>query len=194
MKNLLGLFLIIAVISTSCDGRKSQSEALTESIKEFSEKVTLQKDVYKPNDYIERQTDTLLSNGFRVKIKAYTDLNNSVVFTHIKDTINYNTYYRNFKIDISVSKNNKVIFNESIDKQKAIKFFNYKSTLLPDAEFYNFDKLAVLKSVEVNADPVNTNVVAIEFLYAIPESERFASHTLIIDETGKSTILPVEAK
>ena len=194
MKNLLGLFLIIAVISTSCDGRKSQSEALTESIKEFSEKVTLQKDVYKPNDYIERQTDTLLSNGFRVKIKAYTDLNNSVLFTHIKDTINYNTYYRNFKIDISVSKNNKEIFNESIDKQKAIKFFNYKSTLLPDSEFYNFDKLAVLKSVEVNADPVNTNVVAIEFLYAIPESERFAYHTLIIDETGKSTILPVEAK
>ena len=194
MKNLLGLFLIIAVISTSCDGRKSQSEALTESIKEFSKKVTLQKDVYKPNDYIERQTDTLLSNGFRVKIKAYTDLNNSVVFTHIKDTINYNTYYRNFKIDISVSKNNKVIFNESIDKQKAIKFFNYKSTLLLDSEFYNFDKLAVLKSVEVNADPVNTNVVAIEFLYAIPESERFAYHTLIIDETGKSTILPVEAK
>ena len=118
-------------------------------------------------------------------------MTNSVLFTKIKDTINYQTNYRNYKFDISVTKDNKLIYSESFDKRKIDDVFNYKSNLASGSTLYNFDKLAVLKSIEVNDDPSYTNMVLIDILYAIPESDRFAQHTLFINEIGKSNVLQV---
>jgi hypothetical protein len=39
--------------------------------------------------------------------------------------------------------------------------------------------LAVLKSIEVNDDPTYTNMVLIDIMYAIPESDRVCTYTLI---------------
>ena len=39
-----------------------------------------------------------------------------------------------------------------------------------------------------------TNMVVIDVLYTIPESDRFASHRLFIDAKGKSNIVQVEVK
>lgn len=192
MKHILALVLLLAIAFTSCEGRKTQSQALSESIEEFKKTVNFETNVYIPETYMEQEVDTLMSNGFHVKIKTYADMSSAVRFSKIKDTINYQTHYRNFKFDISVTKDDKEIYNESFDKQKVNKAFNYNTNLTSGSDLHNFDTLAVLKSINVNDDPSYTNMVLIDIMYAIPESDRFASHRLFIDNKGKSNIVQVE--
>jgi len=192
MKNTLILLLLITIGFTSCEGRKTQNQALSESIEEFKKTVNFETNVYIPESYMEREVDTLISNGYRVKIKTFTDMANSVRFSKIKDTINYQTHYRNFKFEVSVTKDDKLIYSENFDKQKVNKVFNYSGNLVFGSDLSDFDKLAVLKSIQVNDDPSYTNMVVIDVLYTIPESDRSSSHRLFIDANGKSNIVQVE--
>lgn len=192
MKTIFGLLLILVIGLTSCEGRKTHNEALSESIEEFKKKANFETHVYIPETYFEHEVDTLFSNGYRVKIKTYSDMSNSVLFSKIKDTVNYQTHYRNFKFEISVLKDKKLIFREHFDKQKINKAFNYKGNSVADSKLYNFDKLAVLKSIKVNEDPSHTNIVLINIMYAIPETDRYASHSLMINEKGISNSLQLE--
>lgn len=194
MKQLILILLIIGIGFFSCEDRKTQNQALSESIEEFKKTVNFETNVYIPETYIEQEVDTIMSNGFRVKVKTYSDLSNAVRFSKIKDTINYQTHYRNFKFDISIYKNDKEIYNESFDKQKINKAFNYDANLVSGSDLYNFNTLAVLKSINVNDDPSYTNVVLIDIMYAIPESNRYATHRLFIDNKGKSNVVQTEVK
>ncbi|WP_340155482.1 hypothetical protein [uncultured Winogradskyella sp.] len=194
MKQLVLLLLIIGIGLSSCEGRKTQNQALSESIEEFKKTVNFETNIYIPETYIEQEVDTLMSNGFRVKIKTYSDLSNAVRFSKIKDTINYQTHYRNFKFDISISKDDKEIYNESFDKQKINKVFKYNTNLFSGSDLYNFNTLAVLKSINVNDDPSYKNMVLIDIMYAIPESDKYATHRLFIDNNGKSNVVQTEVK
>lgn len=192
MRNILGLLLIIVLGFTSCEGRITKNQALAKDIEEFNKTVSVQIDVYKPESYTERQVDTTLSNGFKVKIKAYTDMDNSVLFTKIKDTINYQTYYRNFKFDILVEKDNKVIYNKSFDKQKANKVFKFNANLTKGSQLYNFNKLAILNAIQVDDDPSYTNMVSIDVMYAIPETDKVSHHKILINDKGKANFIQTE--
>jgi len=192
MRNILGLLLFIVLAFTSCEGRITKNQSLAKDIEEFNKTVSVQIDVYKPESYTERQVDTTLSNGFRVKIKAYTDMDNSVLFTKIKDTINYQTYYRNFKFDILVEKDNKIIYNKSFDKQKANTAFNFNTNLLKGSDLYNFDKLAILNAIQVDDDPSYINTVAIDVMYAIPETDKVSHHKILINDKGKANFIQTE--
>lgn len=194
MKKVFGLLLLLIIGFTSCEGRRNSSQALSESIEEFRKTATIEVDVFVPETYLEQEVDTILSNGYRVRIKTFIDEDNNVLFSKIKDTINYQTYYRNYKFNISVIKNGKLIYNETFNKKRVNKDFNYNEALKSDALLADFYKLAVLKSIQVNHDPSLKNKVGIDILYSIPESERYASHTLLIDEKGKSNIINVELK
>ena len=192
MRNLLGVLLILIVGFTSCEGRVTKNQALAEDIEEFKKTVSVQVDIHKPENYTERQVDTTLSNGFRVKIKVYTDMDNSVLFSKIKDTVNYQTYYRNFKFDILIEKDNKVIYNKRFDKQKANKVFKFNANLLKGSELYTFDKLAILNAIQVDDDPIYTNMVAIDVMYAIPETNKTSYHKIVINDKGKANFIQTE--
>ncbi|WP_225035766.1 hypothetical protein [Winogradskyella sp. SM1960] len=192
MKHFLGLLIVSIIAFTSCDGRKTQGQALSDSIEKFKKTVNFETNVYIPKNYMEHEVDTIMSNGYRVKIKTYSDMSNAVLLSKIKDTINYQTYYRNFKFDVSVTKNDKEIYNESFDKQKVNKDFKYTDNLVAGSHLYNFDKLAVLKSIQVNDDPTYTNMVLIDIVHAIPETDKYAFHTMYIKENGKSNIVQVD--
>ena len=189
MRNLLGLLLIIVIGFTSCESRKTQKQALSESIEVFKKEANLEVHVYQPKTYVEREVDTVLSNGYRIKIKTSTDLENNVLYTKIKDTVNYQTHYRNYKFKIIVEKEGKVIYNESFNKSKANKVLNYSATYASGSQLYDFDKLAVLKSIQIDNDLFIKNGIAIDIMYAIPETNKYASHRLFIDEKGKSNIV-----
>lgn len=194
MKQLILFLFIIGIGFSSCEGRKTQNQALSESIEEFKKTVNFETNIYIPETYIEQEVDTIMSNGFRVKIKTYSDLSNAVRFSKIKDTINYQTHYRNFKFDISVSKGDKEIYNQSFDKQKVNKVFNYSANLVSGSDLYNFNTLAVLNSINVNDDPSYTNMVLIDIRYVIPESDKYATHRLFIDNKGNSNVVQTEVK
>lgn len=189
MKQIIVLLLLLVICFTSCEDRKTSQQALAESIEAFKKKVNIEVDIYIPETYMEQQIDSTLSNGFRVKIKTYADMDNSVRFSKIKDTINYQTYYRNFKFDIRVEKEDKLIYEESFDKQKVNKAFGYNSNFVSGSDLYNFNKLAILKSIQINDDPTYVNMVLIDIIFAIPETDKYASHTLFIDNKGKSNIV-----
>ncbi|MFC0605830.1 hypothetical protein [Winogradskyella pulchriflava] len=192
MRYFIGLLLLLFIASVSCEGRKSSSQALAEDVEEFIKNVTTEVDIYVPKDYTEREVDTLMNNGYSIKIKTYSDMENSVLFTKIKDTVNYQTYYRNFKFDILVKIDNKVIYDETFDKKRVNKALNLKPNYTSGSSLYNFDKLAVLKSIELNNDPTLNNQVVIDVLYEIPNSNKQALHQLIIDDRGKANFVYIK--
>jgi hypothetical protein len=185
MKYILYLFIVTIIVFTSCEGRKTSHEALLESIEKYDKEVTVEKSLYIPEFYSEREVDTLISNGFRVKIKTYSDMNNSVVFTKIKDTINYRTHYRNFKFDILVKKDGKIVYQESFDKEKVNKEFGYKSDLDSNSLIYKFNELAILKSVQLETDNYSNDAINISIAYAIPNRDFIDWHKFRIDKKGK---------
>ncbi|MBU2920462.1 hypothetical protein KO504_03850 [Winogradskyella psychrotolerans] len=191
MKHLLGLFIITLIAFTSCEGRKTQSQALSESIEEFKKTVNFESNVYIPENYTEREVDTVMSNGFRVKIKIYSDMSSDVLFSKIKDTINYQTHYRNFKFDIRVEKEGELIYEESFDKHKANQLFGYHNNYSPDSPFHDFDKLAILQSIQVDDEPSLKNTVLIDVMFAIPETNRSALHTLFVNDNGTINMVHV---
>lgn len=120
MKQFIFLLVIatIGIVSISCDGRdrmfKNNTEVLIENklLDSFSENIT-----YVPETYTEVATDTILYNGFHVKLKTYTIMDKHIVNEFKQDSIVYKKYYREFVTDVIVTKNDKEIFNERIDKE-----------------------------------------------------------------------------
>lgn len=192
MRYVIGILIVMVLGFTSCDGRKTKNQALNESVDNFKKSVTIQVDEFVPEKYAEREVDTTLFNGFKIKIKHYTDMDNSVLFSKIKDTINYQTYYRNFKFDVMVEKDNKFIYKKSFNKTEANKILGYEPNLNRSSPFYNFEKLSVLQSIKVNYDITSTNEVAIDIVYAIPNTNKKALHQLIIDEHGKANFVHIK--
>lgn len=190
-------FFIILVVSiaffTSCDGKerayKNNNEKINDSnlSQSYFEQVT-----YIPENSFKQEVDTILGNGFHVKIKTYTDLNNNVTFTKTQDTFKNIDHYRNFKFDLFVEKEGKIIYNESFDKEKANKLLGYKNDFPEESPYHNFNDLAVLKSIEVDDEPKLKDKVLIDIVYAIPESNRYAVHTLFINEDGITNVVHVE--
>ncbi|WP_417882605.1 hypothetical protein [Xanthomarina gelatinilytica] len=120
MKQFIFLLVIatIGIVSISCDGRdrvfKTNTEVLIENklLDSFSENIT-----FVPETYTEVATDTILYNGFHVKLKTYTIMDKHIVNEFKQDSIVYKKYYREFVTDVIVTKNDKEIFNERIDKE-----------------------------------------------------------------------------
>ncbi|GGW62144.1 hypothetical protein DFQ11_102437 [Winogradskyella epiphytica] len=194
MKPIFGILVILVICFTSCDNRKTVQQSLAESIEKFKKNVDFETNVYIPETYLEREVDTLMSNDFRVTIKTYSDMMNSVRFSKIKDTINHQTHYRNFKFDITVTRNEEELYNQSFNKQSVNEAFQFKANLPHDSSLYNFDTLAVLKSIQVNQESSESDRVGIDIMYGVPETDRYALYRLNIDEDGQSNIIQVEVK
>lgn len=177
---------------TCCEGRKTSHQALSKSIEEFKKNVTLETHVYIPETYMEHELDSTLSSGFRIKIKTYSDMEHSVRFSKIKDTVNYQTHYRNFKFDIHIEKEGQLIYKESFDKLKVNKTFGYRDDFSSASPFYNFSTLAVLKSISLDDENSSNNEVHINLIYAIPETDKSAIHILSISEDGSSNVILVK--
>lgn len=188
MKTTICILLLLLIGFSSCDGRKTKNQSLSESIEEFKKSATIEIDIYKPENFVERKIDTLLSNGYHVTIKTYTDMYNSVLFTKIKDTINYQTFYRNYEFDILVEKDDQLIFKESFNKDKLQTAIKY------NADTFNFEELAVLKSIEIDDYKSLNDHIVIDILYTIPETDKTLSNQLVINKNGKSNFILTETK
>lgn len=146
MRNLLGLFLILVVALTSCEGRTTTNQALSESIEEFKETNTIERITYTPESYTEVTTDTIFNSGFRIKIKFYSDMENQILKkVNQEDTI-YKKYYREFYAQINISKNGNEIFNKTIDKN----FILSNQNTNPETSYFK-----ILSNVVINDEASN---------------------------------------
>ncbi len=183
MKFLLSTFLLILVVcSASCDGRDRVYKTNTDVLKEnklldsFSENVT-----FIPDTYTQVVTDTILSNGFRIKIETYSDMKESILNTVTSDAIIHKKYYREFKSNVVVYKDDKEILSKQIDKPFFAKNFETLNTAS--------DNL-VLSSVFVDQEiQTNNDETKIDVNYYHPINNYYLNFRIIVNETGDFKIL-----
>lgn len=176
IKSLYFLITLAIVILTSCDGRyrahKSNEDVLRDSklLNAFSKQIR-----FVPNTPIEISTDTILTNGFHIKLR-YSSLENSYA-SKTEKTINnsvINTNYKNFKAVCKITKDNKVITQRIIDKSL---FYNLGTT--------SFWEHAVMQFVWVDYNTISTdNYIRLNTSFCIPETDTCKDFTLFINEYG----------
>jgi len=112
------LFLIISVIFSSCDGRdkayrSTQNDLIENKVLDtFTEPIR-----YYPKEYTEMVTDTILSNGYIITVKMYSDMDSYITVISEVNGIKQQTNYRDFSIDVKVVKNGETILIETFNKQ-----------------------------------------------------------------------------
>lgn len=170
--------LILGIIITliSCDARDRINRTPKEILKEknllesFSERVS-----YFPQEYSEVKTDTILSNGYHVNVKTFTDMESSYLKQFKHDSINYKYHYRDFKAEI-VASHNSIIFHDVIDKQYILKH---------DKTVSYYMETSILKSVWVNQEEsLNQNKLVLNILFTQPKTNTEKVFELVIDNTG----------
>ena len=158
MTKLLLLILIGGTSFISCDGRdrayRTNAEILEEQklLDSFSESIK-----YIPASYTEYTKDTIFNNGFTIKIKSYSDMDNDILRDFESDSINYKYYYREFKADITVYKDEKMLFSETIDKDFLI------NTDIPKNRSLNDKILKTFWVEDFNESHKNTAVINLAF-------------------------------
>lgn len=187
MKNIFSFLILVlsAVVLACTDGQerthKSPQEILQENklLDSFSENIK-----YIPEKYTETITDTTLSNGFRVKISYFTDMNNSILKETKKDTIHLKEYYRERKTKIIVYKNSKELFNKTFDKTSIFKSYNLQFEEIKDYQ---------LNSVFINQyKSIQNNSISITVSFCTIDTNKCLFYKLSINNKGVSTFNLVE--
>ena len=184
MKKNFFILVILIICFASCDGRERAQNNNKENLEhsKLSDSFFVQTK-YFPQEYSETITDTILSNGFRVTIKFYSDMYKNVLNDFKIDTINYKHYYREFKGDLKVVKKGKTIFNKTIDKS----FFTDKLNEM-------FWKNAIMGDILLDENLVTNKHLYINVFFCIPESEICKNYNIIIDAYGASKIEELESE
>lgn len=130
-----------------------------------------------PEEYAEIVTDTTLSNGFRVHIKTFTDMDKSIVNTIKNNNILFKNYYREIVSEVIVYKNDKLIFNKKIDNRflstKGSQYLN-NEIVVDELKSITTDKLYLVAS------------------QCIPESVHCPFYYIIIDKKGNYELKKIE--
>lgn len=179
MKKLLISILLLSVAFISCDGRsrihKTNAEVLQDSnlLKSFSTQTK-----FIPNESVEIITDTIFSNGFRVKLK-YNTIENSFISKILKsksDSIIHSNY-KNFQADLLVLKDGEFVSKETIN-----------NALFNNFETSSFWKNAIMQYVWINYEASTDNNVNLITSFHIPETEIYRDFSISIDVFGNIKI------
>ena len=174
------LFLII-IIYSSCDGRYRNRKTNFKIVTNNSILKTQKKDsnIIPFNNVIEIISDTILSSGFHVKIQ-YKSIDNNTVLS-IKKKYNNNTitkaHFNNFKANLEVIKNGKIINKSVIDK-----------VIFKDFGTKNYWKQAIMQYVWINYEASNSNELFLNTSFNIPNTETYKDFSLRINKHGKIKI------
>lgn len=184
MKQLL-LFLccLTLMVFASCNNSTSKQDRLKQAVSEFNKKETqtnLQS--MSPERYVEIQTDSIISQTFKVSIKNYSNMNQSIsaeeLFTHKSAKIKMQ---RVFESDIIVSVKDQVVFAKHISSE----LFR---TLQPSAFWEN----ATLEHVWVNQERSDATTLSLGISMVNPKNKAFKMYEMIIDQLGHETLHLIE--
>lgn len=183
MKKSILLILLIAFAFVSCDRRGSHREHLQYSISEYNDKQSSINIVsYYPEAYTEIQTDSLISNTFKVSIKNYSNMDSQILVsseTSKKETT-FN-YHRVFESEIHIATNSKTVVNTTI---RAEDFKNNSQS-----EFW---KNATLEHVWVNQETSDSNELNLGVSIINPKSKAYKLYELIVNTDGKQDLFLIE--
>ncbi len=185
MNKLLVLLFIFVVTLFSCDGRDRKHKTNVDVLKEnnlldaFSEKIK-----YTPKAYAEVLTDTILSNGYTIKIKTFSDMSHSFLDEFKVNAITHKHYFRKIISEVFIEKDNTIIFNTTIDNT----FFKTNSI----SNTINFEDY-ILNPIEVDQlQSIDNNKVILVASMRVPKTVNTAVYNIIIDENGYFELLKID--
>ena len=185
MNKLLFLVLITTITIFSCEGRKSKADALKESVTKFKDSLgTLEIVEFIPEKYAEVKTDSILSNGFSISIKTYTNMKNSVIVKHKIDTITYINHHRDWISEVKVKTKDILIFNENINTE-----FLLKNNININ------DYIANVINTRVWIDqkqPIEKDSISLLTVFLNPENDDFLIYRIKIGNDGKYSFKKLE--
>lgn len=177
-KNILTLFLIAVVVYLSAyrnDAGFTKTKLLALN-KEYNSGYTAE---VIPQTHITVETDTILSNNFRVKIK-YNSINKNILKINKNEYSRFNKIlYREFVSALEVSVKGRIIFDQEITKH----YFN------PDID-NRFWRNAILQFVEIDQLATQLKeIVVIKFSFVNPVIDKIEFYSLLIDENGQAEVI-----
>ena len=183
--NKLVILILLSIAFSSCDGRhrayRSNEEVLKEAnlFRSFSEVIK-----FIPQRNTKIITDTLLNNGFKVKLNYHSIESDFVIMTSKKgnDSI-IKKHFKNFEAQFSTSFNNTIIANGIINKEL---FYNYTNRSFLDHAIMQYVWIDYLASTQSSIQ-LNTS-------FKIPETDKFKDFTLTIFNDGNIKIKEVKTK
>jgi len=166
------LFCIFCFI-TRCDGKyravETHEDKLTKSklSTSFFEIVE-----YIPKNYTEVRTDTLLNNGYSVKVKFHSDMSANAIQIIKVDSINYKRYYRNFNAELIVKKDKTQLFSKTITNSFIVNELSINKDILNNFVLSDFwiDEFNSIKQ----------NKAIINLRFCNPETENCKSYVLTV--------------
>lgn len=173
------LFASLFIVLLSCDGRKHKTDLLKAAITNFNKTSDPIEIVnFVPKNYNQVVQDSILSNGYNVSIKTYTNMKKTITNVITNNAVSNKTHFRCIETDVLVTKNNSIIFNEKIDA-------NFIATNLPNLiNANNFVGNAI--AINYEATLKHNKLVLTASLYK-PKSTNCISFHIIIDENGHFT-------
>ncbi|MCK7591117.1 hypothetical protein M0G43_11075 [Subsaxibacter sp. CAU 1640] len=185
MKKLIFLISIMCVAFYSCDGRKSKSVSLKESIQEFNQKLSESPIIdYYPKEYTEIVTDTIISNKVKVRIKNFSLPYESISMSNSeKSNIKIQKHHRVFESEVIVSTQNKEILSTHISVEKF-------RELYPDDFWTN----VTLQHVWVNQELSSPEMINLDMSFINPKSKAFKVYRMTIDGKGQQQIQLIEER
>jgi len=175
----LCLLLLIVLSINACDGRKSSQQALKEHVEAFKSDIRLEVEEYYPEESSVVVNDTLLTSGHSISIKTYSDMENCVTLTRIKDSVNYQKHYRNFIFEVELRNDSDLIFKEQFTRNRIL-------NLVEDATVH--DLQSVLKTIDLNYIETTADQVYINLMYEVPETHQRSSFELSLHKNGRIQI------
>ncbi len=178
MKKLSFIIFVFTMTFFNCDGRDRKHKTNAEILKEnklfdsFSEKVK-----YLPEAYSEISTDTILSNGYKIKIRTFSNMSQSILDEFVIENITHKLYFRKLRSEVYIEKNSRLVFNKVIDHA----FF--ESNL--DHNTFKLDD-HVLNPIEVDQQKsMETNKVVLTAALNIPRKpDNTSLFNILIDDLG----------
>ena len=167
------VFILIVILS-SCDGRDKATRTIQEDLIEKEVLDTFTEIIkYLPEEYTEVVTDTILSNGFQVRIKTSSDMNHSILNEVDENTIKYKYYYRDYIGQLDIYYNNTPVFSNQINKS------TFK-TIAPNFKWED----AIMGQIALDQENSTKKEVYLDVFYCLVESDICKDFKLIIDQSG----------
>ena len=110
-------------------------------------------------------------------------MKNEVVLTVIKDTINYQKHYRNFKIDIELRTDQGNLIKEHFTKERI-------NLLVRESHrnYRQFSNEMVLKAVNINYLESTSKAVVFDLLYHLPETDKTSELKLSLTQNATTVV------
>jgi hypothetical protein len=178
----LFIILISMLCFSGCDGRKSKAESLKDAVTQFKD--SLEFIEYIPKEYAEMKTDTILSNGFSISIKTYTNMKKSVITKHTIDSILHIQHHRDWISEVKIKRKNQLLFNEKID----MAFFAKNNINILDSI-----PNAINTRVWLDDDaPIEKDSINLLTVFLNPEDDNFILYRIKIGNQGTYSLKKLE--